>query len=277
MTRSIMGGLLLSAALAASGGCNVCRAILYDPFGPNTLCDARRCGRVVEEPCGPMCGPMGPPAVMDEPGVDESCDPCGPGPCRCRRGLVRGPLAFVFALFTAGSYRGCYGGCGERYWGDWYGDPPECCDPCDGQGNFIGGGASWGGGPGPAEMNGAEVPVVASPGGCRSCGQGGHATYTRGPSQNPAYFPSYSRQYAGPSTSGIQRSAAPAYDSGPRAPAWQASRGSRPTAQSYYPSSPSRGPQAPRLISTTDRVVAPGTTDAGPRLAQPQRSGVVQE
>lgn len=48
-----------------------------------------------------------------------------------------------------GPYYGCHGGCdagcmsgpngcGARYWGDFWDPPPECCDPCDGTGNWIG-------------------------------------------------------------------------------------------------------------------------------------------
>jgi hypothetical protein len=28
--------------------------------------------------------------------------------------------------------------CGERYWGDFYSDPPDCWDPCDCYGNYTG-------------------------------------------------------------------------------------------------------------------------------------------
>ena len=34
----------------------------------------------------------------------------------------------------------CGPSCGERYWGDFYSDPPDCWDPCDCHGNFTGGG-----------------------------------------------------------------------------------------------------------------------------------------
>lgn len=52
-----------------------------------------------------------------------------------------------------GPYYGCHGGCdptcmsgcmagpygcGARYWGDFWDPPPECCEPCDGVGNWIG-------------------------------------------------------------------------------------------------------------------------------------------
>lgn len=276
MIKHAMGLLLLSAALAAACGCNVCRAIVNDPFGPNTLCDARRCGPVCEEPCGPIRGRFGPRAVMAEPCEDDCGGECGLPACgrRCR---PRGPLAFVFALFTAGAYPGCWGGCGERYWGDWYGDPPDCSDPCDCQGNFTGGGYSTFGEGGSLGMAGPyqDAPVPAPSGGCRTCGQGGQASYNRG-GRYPAQYSAGSQQFAATQPYGVQRSATQSPAAGQRSPARYASRGNRAAAQ--YPSkSSASGSYAPRLISTTDRVVKPATGDQGPRLAQPQRADVVQE
>jgi len=37
--------------------------------------------------------------------------------------------------------------CGERYWGDFYSDAPDCRDPCDTYGNYSGGGCRNCGGP----------------------------------------------------------------------------------------------------------------------------------
>jgi hypothetical protein len=277
MIKHAVGLLLLSAALAAACGCNVCRAIVYDPFGPNTLCSARRCGPVCGEPCGPIRGGLGPRAVMAEPGENDGCGECGLPACGrlCR---PRGPLAFVFALFTAGSYPGCWGGCGERYWGDWYADPPDCSDPCGYHGNFTGGGCSGcGDGGGPVGMagqyEGAAMPAPS--GGCRTCGQGGQASYNRG-GRYPAQSSAGSQQYAATQPYNVHRSATQSYAAGQRSPASYASRGQRPAGQ--YPStSSSGGPYAPRLISTTDRVGTPAAPDQGPRLAQPQRADVVQE
>lgn len=276
MIKHAVGLLLLSAALAAACGCNVCRAIVYDPFGPNTLCNARRGGPVCEEPCGPVRG-CGPRAVMAEPCEDDCCGECGLPACgrRCR---PRGPLAFVFGLFTAGAYPGCWGGCGERYWGDWYADPPDCSDPCDGSGNYTGGGcSSCSDGGFSAGMSGPneDAAVAAPSGGCRTCGQGGHASYNRA-GRYPAQSSAGSQQYAATQPYGVQRSTTQAAAAGQRYPAWSASRGHRPAGQ--YPSTSSAGGSyAPRLISTTDRVVKPATPDQGPRLAQPQRADVVQE
>jgi hypothetical protein len=33
---------------------------------------------------------------------------------------------------------GCSSGCGEVYWGEWTNHPPDCCDPCDNYGNYVG-------------------------------------------------------------------------------------------------------------------------------------------
>jgi hypothetical protein len=32
----------------------------------------------------------------------------------------------------------CRTGCGEIYWDEWLSDPPDCCDPCDDCGNWVG-------------------------------------------------------------------------------------------------------------------------------------------
>ena len=87
--------------------------------------------------CGEDCGyPYRFPRV-------RSCDPCADGcrPLTCKDKTYCGPLTPIFALFT----RDCWSstGCGERYWGDFYGDPPDYCDPCDRCGNYTGGRNGW--------------------------------------------------------------------------------------------------------------------------------------
>jgi hypothetical protein len=76
----------------------------------------------------------------------RSCDPCSSGcrPMTCHDKTYCGPLTPLFALFTHDCWSSC--GCGQRYWGDFYGDPPDCCDPCDRCGNYICGGSGYGGG-----------------------------------------------------------------------------------------------------------------------------------
>ena len=32
----------------------------------------------------------------------------------------------------------CCDQCGERYWSEWFNDPPECCDPCNDCGAYTG-------------------------------------------------------------------------------------------------------------------------------------------
>jgi hypothetical protein len=257
MSRRAMALVVVSGLLTVAGGCNVWHAIVYDPFGPNTLCDGRRCGmRRAPVVRGPDCdgefvpGPIrgrvayGP---MLEP-VGDCGDDCG-GPVRYGAcGFGPGPLSCLFALFHPGTFRQCgpvdgCGGCGERYWGDWYGDPPECCDPCDQFGNFTGGGwygsGGYAGGP-PMAGPGAyeDVGPAPRPAGCRNCGQGGYA----------------SRGYYGP-----------------RPPA-QVAATSRPPAKSNPPSGYASGPYRPRVISTSDREVKPAAIEQTPHLAQPQRA-----
>jgi len=285
MTKQAIG-LFLFAVLASAGGCNVCRAILYDPFGPNTMCDARRCGPlrrgcqtcgpVCDEPCGPVVG--GGYAV--EPCDDGGCGYCGEVGCygRCRP-ILRGPVGFLFRLFGFGPYGGC-DGCGERYWGDWYGDPPDCNDPCDYYGNYMGGGCSTCGGGGMAAgiPSGYEGPAVSSGGGgCRSCGQGGTAMQSRGATRYPAQYAS------SPQMSPTQGAPTNGWVSAQRSPNRYPSTRSPRTAAQYASGSPhpaaqqGAGPYAPRLISTTDRAATPATPEQGPRLAQPQRADVWQE
>jgi hypothetical protein len=281
--------IVVSGLLAAACGCNVCRAILYDPFGPNTLCDGRRCGTyagpvirgpVCDEECGP--GPIRAGLACRGPLVgpcgDGCCDDCGGPTCRHHCGIIRGPLTLVFALFGAGAYRcGPCGGCGERYWGDWYGDPPECCDPCDSWGNFTGGSSNYGDyagaplvpTPGPYDDADTALPpggvrmAPPQPGGCRNCGQGGHAARSYPGWRPPAQYSSSSPNASG-SYASTPRSSAPY---GPR----------QHTSSQHGPSAYASGRYAPRVLSTTDRVVKPATAQQTPHLAEPLRPDVRQE
>ena len=191
MKRIVLFGLL-SGVLAVGTGCGLLQSVFcYRPCLTRGDCNGGPCTDGCEDGCGgPSCGPVRRVAparcaprvaraacVADcDMGCDTGCgrpygrpcgratcascnpggDPCG-DPCtgRCWN---RGPLTWVFALIGRGIW-GC-GGCGERYWGDFYGDPPDCWDPCDGYGNYTGGAGS----------------------GCRSCGRGysGEAGYAEG-------------------------------------------------------------------------------------------------
>ena len=90
--------------------------------------------------CGSSCGSS----------CDSCCDSCSEPCCNscgsccgeCTCGCCGGPgiLLHIFRLFHPNHWIGCGNncGCGEIYWGDFHGDPPDCCDPCDCRGNFTG-------------------------------------------------------------------------------------------------------------------------------------------
>ena len=179
MHRFILAGLFITAAVL-SGGCGEFHQFVHSPFGPGTLCDTSHCGDCGPcgggacatggcRPCrapyygtwgfGPTwgCGPSascdarcGPGAGMGDgcgtiDGCGESCGPCGCqcGGCTC--GCCEGPglLCSIFGLIRPGVWFGCYNnGCGEIYWGDFHGDPPDCCDPCNCMGDYTGPGGS---------------------------------------------------------------------------------------------------------------------------------------
>lgn len=117
-----------------------CGSILGAIFGPAVA--ARRmmgCGGACRAACGPICEPACEPACGPscEPACGPPCgscaDPCG-DPCSYRGHC--GFSSWFARLFLP--YSWCGGSCGEIYWGDFHGDPPDCCDPCDRCGNFTG-------------------------------------------------------------------------------------------------------------------------------------------
>jgi hypothetical protein len=88
------------------------------------------CGDSSGDSCGDTCG-------------DPCGTPCTRGACRDRTPC--GPLSVVFSIFDRNTW--CGPSCGERYWGDFYSDPPDCQDPCDRCGNYTGRtsyGGNWG-------------------------------------------------------------------------------------------------------------------------------------
>lgn len=83
------------------------------------------------ETCGPGCGN----GCAGGCGEQVSCgDSCGGG--ACGGGQVGGSKCGHKARWF-GSLFNC-AGCGERYWNEWYNDPPSCAEPCDCCGNWIG-------------------------------------------------------------------------------------------------------------------------------------------
>lgn len=72
----------------------------------------------------------------------SGCDSCGLGesfPNSCGQystGACGGFSGMVLPLLS--SKLACGSGCGEVYWNEWACDPPECCDPCDTYGCWVG-------------------------------------------------------------------------------------------------------------------------------------------
>ena len=120
--RIILLGLVCGL-LGGAAGCG----LLCCPPGPGMMCGPGYCAPpVCDSTCGVDCG------VPCEPACAPPCEPsCGPAGYGSHCGPV-GPLACLFRLFRPASW--CGPVCGEAYCGD----PPDCSDPCDRCGNFIG-------------------------------------------------------------------------------------------------------------------------------------------
>ena len=183
MTKRIIFLGMISALLPGGSGCCVLNSIVYRPFGPGTSLDTEHCGpgcptacasceptiklpyeRVRPAPCDsfcePDCSPACGPACGPVCGQRGPCGRCGP----CGRQFW-GPLSLIGALFSVPTW--CGDGCGEIYWGDFHGDPPDCCDPCDCHGNYTGVNA------GPCRR-GCRSPAGCSDCGSTGCGPTGH-------------------------------------------------------------------------------------------------------
>jgi hypothetical protein len=145
MSKRIVLLAVLCALVGLNSGCRVIGYIIGSPLSPRSYCDPQRCG----VGCAPAC--PGPPTYRWCPHGDqchadpcdlfggecgEACDPTAV--CSGRRPCYRrwGPLAGLVWLFTGDTW--CGRSCGERYWGEWFSDPVDCCDPCDQCGNFTG-------------------------------------------------------------------------------------------------------------------------------------------
>lgn len=132
MLVGLLGGMLLASTGCGAMRCQTCGT--PGTFGPNRFSGS------CDDGCGPACGPMRGLSrfgACNDCNCDPcGCDPCGCDPCSCGRCWYRGPLSCVFAFFTPRFW--CGPNCGERYWGDFYSDPPNCQDPCDCHGNFVG-------------------------------------------------------------------------------------------------------------------------------------------
>lgn len=244
---------LMSTLLAASSGCGILHGVAYQPLGP--------CGPMAGGgACGQVCGEVG----CGEMGCGE-VDCCEPNCCEPCRGPYRpfAGLACFVDLFRPVTW--CGPVCGERYWGDFYGDPPQCWDPCDPCGNYVGGRPprwphcpngrargllGWlfghgcaGGCCGCAESACVGAGCVESCGGCDDCGPSGVMV----PQTVPAGCP----DCVGRRPSGAMKSTMTQHRPRPHAPRMATSAGS-----SVAP--------APKLLSVTDEAVGADT----PRVAQ---------
>ena len=138
---------LLTGVFAANTGCGLFHTCCCQP------CGNRGCGSLYYNAgdgggCEPACAtPRCASCVSNRAAVSGGdCDSCG-SPCSspCGAGCGArpwhdGPLSCAFA-YLGRIFFYCPS-CGERYWGDYYDNPPDCWDPCDNGGNYTGGGCS---------------------------------------------------------------------------------------------------------------------------------------
>jgi len=242
MKRAVFLSLAMAWLAASTGCCGGFAARCGYGCGPGSVCDgcvepAASCG----EGCGGCCD-----------GCDATCD-CGGCGHGCFRPLA--PVAWVLRVL------GCSWPCGgcdhESYWGDFYSNMPDRCEPCDRQGNWIGRGrCGWGGGCG---------------GGCTDCYAGQTV-----PMPEQAVVSQQVPQPVAAQNVSVPKSASK-YSSRSSAPAAYASK---PVSQSPYASRATSGRPTlartpsvdgrtsysgggsippPRIISVTDRVVKPAT------------------
>ncbi len=131
---------LIAGLFAISGGCCAFDVAVCNPYGGGKTCYegcgtpcrggcGASCETACEPACGPACGPTCGPAC-------DSCSDCEPCMESCgRRNFYHGgPLGHIYRLFHPMYWQG---GCGEMYWGDYFGDRPDCCDPCDRMGQWA--------------------------------------------------------------------------------------------------------------------------------------------
>jgi hypothetical protein len=130
MKHALLACLLGGTLAVTSGCCGLFRAI-QRPLDciETAYCDAGCCGD-----CGSGgCGHCGAGRVARCESCESSChDGQGCGARACRRG----PLAWLFGIFEWECYPDC--GCGEVYCGECHSDLPDCRDPCDCHGNWVG-------------------------------------------------------------------------------------------------------------------------------------------
>jgi hypothetical protein len=118
--------------------------------GPDGSCQggccapAGECGECCEPACGcGQCGECCEPACGCEPGCGcgDACRDCDNSSCCLKRCGFGSWIGHVLGAVCKPC--GCNGCDSEMYWCEWHNDPPQCCDPCDRCGNWIGPGAGY--------------------------------------------------------------------------------------------------------------------------------------
>jgi hypothetical protein len=158
MRRIILLSLACGLLTGWVGCCGPMGGGLLGPCGPSYC--GPSCGPPCGGDCGTPCGPyrrpiagrvLGPPCATD---CGPACGPCGPCGSDCGPGV--GPIRWLLGhIFFVEAW--CGPPCGERYFGDFWGDPSAGCDPCDRCGNWSGGG-------------GYAPSSYRTGGGCATCG-----------------------------------------------------------------------------------------------------------
>ena len=164
-----------------------------------------------------------------------------PGTADRRSAVVAG------GLFTHDSYWG--GSCGQyRYWGDFYGDPPDICDPCDDCGNFTGGGC---------QRRRLPRGGTVRQGGCPNCGNEDYS-YTR-PSAPPRSTQVATRRVApAPAPAPMPQKATPkTVNRAPDPRRSAATTNVRPVSAKSQPAATATAAAAPTMTVVGDRVLRP--------------------
>lgn len=179
MNSLVFVGLLYGVIASHDGG----PTPILNHILPSRVCDSG-CGGTVRGVPGPCNSCYGADQDCSECGYEmrlpqragyvrsSSCGSCGAceSPCRTHAG----PLSLIASVFTRDAWS-CTG-CGERYWGDFYSDPPDCHDPCDRCGNYTGRSTRWNGwgsmGTGVSSSSLSGYGSYSEGGsGCKNCGQ----------------------------------------------------------------------------------------------------------
>jgi hypothetical protein len=190
MSKRILLSSLFCGLLAISAGCQVAcwpyGGTGGDPdlnWGPGShTCDSEPGGAGDCGGCGLLGRCRARRACVEDSGECGRCGPvrgtaCG-DPCEtaCPRRPIVGPLSWLAGIFTRDSYWG--GSCSSyRYWGDFYGDPPDINDPCDNCGNFTGRGYQSGG----CQSGDCQGGGMVRRGGCPTCGNQDYAGVSESP------------------------------------------------------------------------------------------------